>query len=124
MTKIIDNFKNVIANKYALMKGRSEKAEFWRFVLLVMGISLLFVVLNMAFGNIKLIGIFFSILVILFPLVMLVPTLAVSVRRMHDIGKGGGWILINLIPVIGTIWFFLLALKDSEASANRFDIDF
>ena len=51
---------------------------------------------------------------------LLVPTLAVSVRRLHDIGKGGGWIFINLIPLIGSIWFLVLLIKEGEKVANRF----
>lgn len=51
---------------------------------------------------------------------LLVPTLAVSVRRLHDIGKGGGWIFINLIPVIGSIWFLILMIKKGESITNRF----
>lgn len=51
---------------------------------------------------------------------LLVPTLAVSVRRLHDIGKGGEWIFINLIPLIGSIWFLILLIKEGEKVANRF----
>ena len=57
----------------------------------------------------------------LFALALLIPSIAVGVRRMHDIGKGGGWILVNMIPLIGSIWFILLAIKDSEQGPNRFD---
>ena len=61
------------------------------------------------------------ILNVIVMLALIIPSLAVSVRRMHDIGKAGGWILVNLIPLIGLIWFILLAIKYSEPCANRFD---
>lgn len=54
------------------------------------------------------------------PLAFLLPNLAVSVRRMHDIGKGGGWIFISCIPIIGRIWFIVLCCKSSQYGENRF----
>lgn len=46
--------------------------------------------------------------------------LAVSVRRLHDIGKGGGWIFISLVPLIGGIWYLVLMLLPSQPGGNRF----
>jgi uncharacterized membrane protein YhaH (DUF805 family) len=73
------------------------------------------------FGGVKILRVLFMILNVIVMLALIIPSLAVSVRRMHDIGKAGGWILVNLIPLIGLIWFILLAIKDSEPGANRFD---
>lgn len=56
----------------------------------------------------------------IYQLFIILPSLAVSVRRMHDIGKGGGWILINLVPAIGSIWFFVLTLIGGQYGPNRF----
>ncbi|MDE6438618.1 MAG: DUF805 domain-containing protein, partial [Muribaculaceae bacterium] len=53
-------------------------------------------------------------------LALLLPSLAVCVRRMHDIGKGGGWIFINLIPLVGWIIFIVWCCKPSEPMPNRF----
>lgn len=72
-------------------------------------------------GGVKLLKMLFMIIQGLFALALLIPSIAVGVRRMHDIGKGGGWILVNMIPLIGSIWFILLAIKDSEPDPNRFD---
>ena len=63
---------------------------------------------------------FVNILSGLFGLITILPGLAVSVRRMHDIGKGGGWIFISLIPLIGQIWFIILAATAGETYPNRF----
>jgi uncharacterized membrane protein YhaH (DUF805 family) len=73
------------------------------------------------FAKVNILRMIFMILNVIVMLVLLIPSLAVSVRRMHDIGKAGGWIFINLIPLIGAIWFIILAIKDSEPGANRFD---
>ncbi|MDE5843283.1 MAG: DUF805 domain-containing protein, partial [Muribaculaceae bacterium] len=47
-------------------------------------------------------------------------SLALAWRRMHDIGKGGGWYFITLIPLIGTIWYLVLTLTPGEPYPNRF----
>lgn len=121
MNEIIENFKDVITNKYAEFKGRANKAEFWQFVLVYFLISIAFSFLMSIFAKVNILRMIFMILNVIVMLVLLIPSLAVSVRRMHDIGKAGGWIFINLIPLIGAIWFIILAIKDSEPGANRFD---
>lgn len=121
MNEIIENFKDVITNKYAEFKGRANKAEFWQFVLVYFLISIAFSLLMSIFAKVNILRMIFMILNVIVMLALLIPSLAVGVRRMHDIGKAGGWILINLIPIIGSIWFIVLAIKDSEPGANRFD---
>lgn len=120
MNAIIQNFKEIVTDKYAMFKGRAGKAEFWQYVLVYVIISLVFYLIVTAFGSVKVLSILFQILNAIVGLALLVPSLAVSVRRMHDIGKGGGWIFINLIPIIGFIWYIVLAVKDGEPEANRF----
>jgi len=51
---------------------------------------------------------------------LLLPGLAVCVRRMHDLGKKWTWILISLIPIIGSIWFIILTCKDSQPGDNQY----
>ena len=48
------------------------------------------------------------------------PSLAVAVRRLHDIGKSGWMLLIGLIPLVGAIWLLILLLRDSEAGENKY----
>ena len=55
----------------------------------------------------------------LYSLAVLVPILAVSVRRLHDTGRSGWWILISLIPVVGAIWLIVLLCLDSQPEANE-----
>lgn len=55
----------------------------------------------------------------LYSLAVFVPSLAVCVRRLHDIGKSGWWFLICLIPLIGVIWVLVLLCKDSQCEANQ-----
>ena len=51
---------------------------------------------------------------------LLVPGLAVSIRRLHDVGKSGWYLLINLIPIAGPIWFLVLACTDSQPGHNKY----
>ena len=121
MNTIIENFKDIITNKYAQFKGRANKAEFWQFILVYFVISVAFSVLMQLFAGVNALRIIFMVLQFIVMLALLVPSLAVGVRRMHDIGKSGSWLFINLIPFIGSIWFLLLAIKESEPGANQFE---
>ena len=56
----------------------------------------------------------------LFGLAMMLPNFAVTVRRLHDVGKSGWWMLIVLIPIIGAIWLFVLTVTDSQADDNEY----
>lgn len=121
MNAIIENFKDIIINKYALFNGRANKTEFWQYILVYLLIGVVFSVLMNLLAGVSTLRIIFMILYIIITLALLIPTLAVGVRRMHDIGKGGGWIFINLIPFIGTIWFLVLAIKESDLGTNQFE---
>ena len=121
MDAIIKNFKNIITNKYAQFTGRANKAEFWQYVLVFIVISASFSVLMSLFGGVKILRMIVMLLNVIVSLALLVPSIAVSVRRMHDIGKSGKWVLINLIPILGSIWFIVLAIKESESGTNEFE---
>ena len=121
MNAIIENFKDIITNKYAQFEGRANRAEFWYYVLVYIVIAVVFSTLISLFANVSMLRMIFMIIYVIIMLALLVPTIAVSVRRMHDIGKEGAWVLINLIPFIGGIWFLILAIKESEPGTNRFD---
>ena len=62
----------------------------------------------------------FLILTILYNLALLFPSTAVVVRRLHDIGNSGWWILISLIPFIGSIWLIVLLCTDSNPNENDY----
>lgn len=121
MNAIIENFKDIITNKYAQFTGRANKAEFWQYVLVFIVISASFSLLMSLFGGVKILRMIFMLLNGIVSLALLVPSIAVSVRRMHDIGKSGKWVLINLIPILGSIWFIVLAIKESESGTNQFE---
>ena len=93
-------------NKYADFKGRASRADYWWWYLFT-------VLVAIALGWIPFLGLAIS-------LALFVPTLAVSWRRMHDIGKGGGWWFINFIPLVGLILWIVWCCQKSEPTTNRF----
>lgn len=120
MGAIISNFMEIILGKYAQFTGRADRSEFWKYYLVYFIIGFVFSILMQIVGSITFLYYIIVGLNILVVLGLLMPTLAVCVRRLHDIGKGGGWIFINLIPVIGSIWFLILMIKKGESITNRF----
>ncbi len=100
--------------KYAVFSGRSSRAEFWYFVLFNLIISILMSVISGVFGDSK------NILGYLYSLAVLVPGLAVSVRRMHDIGKSGWMLLVVLIPLVGWIWLIVLYARKGDVGDNKY----
>ena len=120
MDTIISNFKDILTKKYAKFNGRANLAEYWLFVLVTVILSVVLSAIMMAFASVK--GLFTLIAVIyaIIGLGLLLPGLAVTVRRLHDIGKGGGWIFITLVPIIGSIWLLVLLIQKGEEQENRF----
>lgn len=104
-------YLTVIKEHYADFKGRARRQEFWMFMLVNWVIA---VVLGIV-GNLLHFGLLGSI----YSLAVLVPTLGVGVRRLHDMGKSGWWYLICLVPVLGAIYLIYLWCQDSQAEANE-----
>lgn len=102
-------------SKYADFKGRATLGEYWLFVLANFVIFLPFNIL----GHISSIFLFIGGII---SLAFVIPSIAVSVRRMHDIGKSGWWLLINLIPLAGVIIWILNAVKPGEPGPNRYGL--
>ena len=104
----VDVFK-----KYAVFNGRSRRAEYWYFALFSTIISILLEIIS--FFVLKNL-----IIVYLYDLAVLIPGLAVSIRRVHDIGKSGWFILINLIPIVGFIIWIVYMATDSQPGENKY----
>ena len=113
--QIIDYAKVCVLEKYADFSGRARRAEYWSFALCSGVISFILGVLYNAtnWG-------FFSILSTFFSLAILVPSLAVCWRRLHDIGKKGTWYFIVLIPIVGWILMIVWFCQDSQPGDNEF----
>lgn len=120
-------FTDVITKRYAQFTGRARRKEFWMFmlfwviVLVVAGILDGLLGLDFADKDAKF-GRGGWISSILF-FAMLIPLIAVSVRRMHDKDRSGWWVLIYLIPCIGGIWFLIWQAYDGTPGDNQYGPD-
>ena len=105
--------------KYAVFSGRSRRKEYWYFVLFSLIVSLVLSAIDALLGtfssstNVGLLGGIYGLAII-------IPSIAVSVRRLHDIDRTGWWILIGLVPLIGGIVLLVFALLDSTPGSNRY----
>ncbi|WP_118997633.1 DUF805 domain-containing protein [Neisseria polysaccharea] len=113
-------FLEALTKRYAQFSGRASKREFWGFLLFrtVAEVAILLVIGIMVEVS-RSLGDIFSILYFLFTLAVLVPTISVGVRRLHDTGKSGWWYLISVIPLIGWIWLIILWCQASVNEDNQ-----
>jgi len=100
--------------KYADFKGRSQRKEYWMFTLFNL---LAFFVLSIV-GSV--LGDQAELLTGIYSLGVLLPSIAVTVRRLHDIGRSGWWALLMVVPVVGALVLVVFALQDSQPEANEY----
>ncbi|RYG87752.1 MAG: DUF805 domain-containing protein [Alphaproteobacteria bacterium] len=104
-------------SRYFDFSGRSRRAEYWLYALVVVVATIAAVLADVAiFEKAPGSGFLYGIIA----LVHLVPTIAVNVRRLHDIGKSGWWYLLIFIPLIGAILLIIWACRDSAPGDNRY----
>lgn len=114
-------FLDVIKNKYATFTGRARRQEFWMYLLSVIIINVALGILTTILGAIAgFLGTIMGLVSGLFGLAILVPTLAIWMRRLHDTGKSGWWLLIGLIPFVGQIVLIVFAVLDSQPGDNQY----
>ena len=111
-----------VIKKYAEFSGRARRKEFWMFVLInaIIGIILSIIdnIIGTTYGAANQ-GVLNSI----YSLAVLIPSIAVGVRRMHDTNRSGWWLLINLIPCVGWIIFIVFAAQEGVAGDNQYGPD-
>ena len=108
--------------KYAVFSGRSRRMEFWYFVLFNLIVYIVLSLIDALLGTYNIVqGV--GLLSGIYGLAVLIPTLALWVRRLHDIDRTGWWIFINLIPLIGTIVLLVFALTPGTPGSNRYGPD-
>jgi uncharacterized membrane protein YhaH (DUF805 family) len=108
-----------VLKKYALFEGRARRKEYWYFVLFNFLITVLLIAIDYVTGTINVeVGI--GLLSGIYSLAILVPSIAVSVRRLHDTDRSGWWVLISLIPIIGGIVLLIFMVQDSTSGDNRY----
>jgi uncharacterized membrane protein YhaH (DUF805 family) len=111
-----------VLKKYAVFSGRARRKEYWYFVLFNIIVAIVLSLIDLLLGTFSSasnIGLLSGI----YGLAVIIPTLAVTVRRLHDIDRTGWWILINLIPLIGTIVLLVFEVTPGMPGSNRFGPD-
>ncbi len=101
-----------VLKKYAEFNGRATRPEYWYFVLINTIITIILVAIGNGIGN--------NFLDMIYSLIVFIPTLAVTARRLHDTGKSGWWQLILLIPILGLIILIIFLVKDGTPDFNKY----
>jgi len=115
-------------SKYATFQGRAPRSEYWfwlLFVMIAMTILIIIGAIGAAISDSAAVSIIVGIVLFVFLLATILPSIAVAVRRLHDVNRGGGWWWIQLIPYIGFFWYLYFmvqpgTVKDPSPGPNRF----
>ena len=111
-----------VTQRYATFSGRARRKEYWLYYLAWGVLAAITIGIDINAGTFfeeEGIGVVSGILF----LVLLIPTWAVNIRRLHDTDRSGYWWLIAMIPLIGTIWFIVLMCLRGTEGENRFGPD-
>jgi uncharacterized membrane protein YhaH (DUF805 family) len=104
---------STVLGKYADFTGRARRSEYWFWALALGIVYLVFVILASIADAFWVIG-------LLVDLALLVPTLAVGVRRLHDTDRSGWWLLIGLVPFVGSIVLLVFFVMEGTPGDNRY----
>jgi uncharacterized membrane protein YhaH (DUF805 family) len=108
-----------VLKKYAVFSGRARRKEYWFFVLfnIIIGLALTFIDFSTGLYDVESeIGLLSS----LYSLAVLVPSIAVTIRRLHDTSRTGWWFLIAFVPIIGVIVLLVFMVFDSTPGDNQY----
>ena len=112
----INWFMKVVTEHYFDFTGRARRAEYWWF-------TLVYIIIAIVLGVIQTILHLGNLLSGLFSLALLLPSLGVAVRRLHDIGRSGWWFLLVFIPIVGWIVLIYWYVQPGNAGTNAFGAD-
>lgn len=118
-------YLKVVRDNYANFEGRARRQEYWMFVLfnlIIMFVLYIPMIIGAAMESqvITMIG---AGLVVIYALAVLVPSIAVVVRRLHDQDKSGWYYFVGLIPLIGGIWLLILMITEGTSGPNQYGED-
>ncbi|MGW5851257.1 DUF805 domain-containing protein [Streptomyces sp. NPDC055254] len=102
-----------VLRKYAVFAGRARRQEWWMFALCNLAVAVAVLIIDIAVGAAM-------ILYCVYALAVALPTIALAVRRLHDIGKSGRWCFVALIPLAGAIWLIVLMATEGQSHANEY----
>ena len=110
-----------VMSKYSDFTGRARRKEFWMYTLLFFIFSLTFVILGAITSSIAVsLGMLLALLYVVIFLALICPTLALSVRRLHDVGKSGLFLIWLAVPVVGWLLLMYLCYGESLPGENKY----
>ncbi len=112
---LVDYWKKVALENYVNFEGRARRAEFWWFGLANLIVEIVLVGLGRAVG-------IFYVVYGLYALAMVLPGIAVAIRRLHDTGKSGLFLLLVFVPFVGAIVLLVFFLTDSTRGTNEYGV--
>jgi uncharacterized membrane protein YhaH (DUF805 family) len=104
-----------VLKNYAGFSGRARRKEYWMFALISFVISLVLSIIGGLIGA--------DFLSYIYTAAILVPTLAVGVRRLHDTGRSGWWLLIALVPLVGAIILIVFLASEGKPETNQYGVN-
>ncbi|MGB3062924.1 DUF805 domain-containing protein [Sphingobacterium thalpophilum] len=117
-------FLKVVRDNYANFEGRARRKEYWMYVL---SVFVLYIGLGIVGGILSIISDTLAMLVYgvisLLGLALFIPSLAVTVRRLHDTNKSGWFILVSLIPFVGGLYLLYLEILEGDKGPNQYGPD-
>lgn len=117
-------FVDILKYHYADFEGRARRKEYWMFYLFtVLGYLALSVLMTLASGVSETLGTVFGVLLFVLILGVVVPSIAVLVRRLHDTGRSGWWYLLSLIPLLGGLVVLYFLIQEGDAGPNEYGPD-
>ena len=108
--------------RYAEFTGRSRRKEYWSFFLLVVACAVVLSILERILGLDPIFA-FYGPLICLFELAILVPSLAVGARRLHDTDRSAWWLLIAFVPIIGGLVLLVFYVLEGTRGPNQYGPD-
>lgn len=108
-----------VLKKYAVFSGRARRKEYWYFILFNILISIVLGIIDGVIGSFSTKA-GMGLLEGIYTLSVLIPGIAVSVRRLHDTGRSGWWLLIVLVPLIGAIVLLVFMVQNSQTDENQY----
>lgn len=109
--------------KFMEFRGRSRRKEYWFFALLMIATYIVAGLVDGILGMGGLIGGLYGPLTLLAALFFVIPSFAVGIRRLHDTGRSGWWLLIGLVPLIGALVLLYFFILEGTRGPNDYGAD-
>lgn len=105
-------YLDALKKKYADFSGRARRTEYWMFVLFSIIVAAVLAIVDAMITG--------GLLGIVYFLGIIIPSIAVAIRRLHDTNRSGWWLLISLVPLVGGLILIYFLVLDSQPGDNQY----